>query len=186
MKFTKMHGLGNDYVYVNCFEEQTGDPAALARAVSDRHRGIGGDGLILVGPSKKADVQMRIFNADGSEAEMCGNGIRCAAKFAYEHGLARPGGEMAVPVREKAARPRCQTPQLGRTPQRPPHLIVSHQLVALHLVEVQAHRHGGKPQALRQGNGILGAQSFQELQDGVARPLPAGRSRVDGLHAANM
>ncbi len=97
MKFTKMHGLGNDYVYVNCFEEQTGDPAALARAVSDRHRGIGGDGLILVGPSKKADVQMRIFNADGSEAEMCGNGIRCAAKFAYEHGLARPGGEMAVP-----------------------------------------------------------------------------------------
>jgi len=97
MKFTKMHGLGNDYVYVNCFEEQIGDPAALARAVSDRHRGIGGDGLILVGPSQAADVRMRIFNADGSEAEMCGNGIRCAAKFAYEHGLAQAGGEMSVP-----------------------------------------------------------------------------------------
>jgi diaminopimelate epimerase len=97
MKFTKMHGLGNDYVYVNCFEEQIGDPAALARAVSDRHRGIGGDGLILVGPSQTADVQMRIFNADGSEAEMCGNGIRCVAKYAYEHRLAQAGGEMSVP-----------------------------------------------------------------------------------------
>lgn len=97
MKFTKMHGLGNDYVYVNCFEEQIDDPAALARTVSDRHRGIGGDGLILVGPSQTADVRMRIFNADGSEAEMCGNGIRCAGKYAYEHGLAQAGGEMAVP-----------------------------------------------------------------------------------------
>lgn len=97
MKFTKMHGLGNDYIYVNCFEEQIGDAPALARAVSDRHRGIGGDGLILVGPSKTADVRMRIFNADGSEAEMCGNGIRCAAKYAYEHELAQAGGEMSVP-----------------------------------------------------------------------------------------
>ena len=100
MKFTKMQGLGNDYVYVNCFEERIDDPAALAQAVSDRHRGIGGDGLILVGPSQKADVRMRIFNADGSEAEMCGNGIRCAAKFAYEHRLAQPGGEMSVPGQE--------------------------------------------------------------------------------------
>ena len=97
MKFTKMHGLGNDYVYVNCFEEQIDDPAALARAVSDRHRGIGGDGLILVGPSQTADVQMRIFNADGSEAEMCGNGIRCVAKYAYEHGLAGAGVAISVP-----------------------------------------------------------------------------------------
>ena len=97
MKFTKMHGLGNDYIYVNSFEELISDVPALARAVSDRHRGIGGDGLILVGPSKTADVRMRIFNADGSEAEMCGNGIRCAAKYAYEHGLAQAGGEMSVP-----------------------------------------------------------------------------------------
>lgn len=97
MKFTKMHGLGNDYVYVNAFEERVEDAAALARAVSDRHRGIGGDGLILVGPSQTADVRMRIFNADGSEAEMCGNGIRCAAKYACEHGLVQAGGEMAVP-----------------------------------------------------------------------------------------
>jgi len=100
MKFTKMHGLGNDYVYVNCFEEQIDDPAALARTVSDRHRGIGGDGLILIGPSRTADVRMRIFNADGSEAEMCGNGIRCAAKYAYEHGLAQAGGEMSVPAQK--------------------------------------------------------------------------------------
>jgi diaminopimelate epimerase len=89
MRFTKMHGIGNDYVYVSLFEEQVKDPAALARGVSDRHFGIGSDGLILIGPSASADVRMRIFNADGSEAEMCGNGIRCVAKFAYERGLCR-------------------------------------------------------------------------------------------------
>ncbi len=89
MKFTKMHGAGNDYVYVNGFEETIDDPEALAVRVSDRHFGIGSDGLILILPSERADVRMRIFNADGSEAEMCGNGVRCVAKFAYEHGLAR-------------------------------------------------------------------------------------------------
>jgi diaminopimelate epimerase len=87
MRFTKMHGIGNDYVYVNCFEEQVGNPSELAQAVSDRHFGIGSDGLILILPSEAADVQMRMFNADGSEAEMCGNGVRCLAKYAYEHGL---------------------------------------------------------------------------------------------------
>jgi diaminopimelate epimerase len=97
MRFTKMHGLGNDYVYVNCFAEQVENPAALARLVSDRHRGIGADGLILIAPSQTADVRMRIFNADGSEAEMCGNGIRCVAKYTYEHKLARAGGEFSVP-----------------------------------------------------------------------------------------
>ncbi len=89
--FTKMHGLGNDYVYVSLFETQVPDPPALARAVSDRHRGIGGDGLILVGPTEAAGahVRMQMFNADGSESEMCGNGIRCVAKLAYERGYAR-------------------------------------------------------------------------------------------------
>jgi len=91
MRFTKMHGLGNDYVYINCFEEKVSDPQNLARVVSDRHCGIGSDGLILILPSKTADVQMRMFNADGSEAEMCGNGIRCVAKYAYEHQLAKGG-----------------------------------------------------------------------------------------------
>ena len=89
MHFTKMHGIGNDYVYVNGFEESLPeDPGPLAIAVSDRHRGIGADGLILILPSENADVRMRMFNADGSEAEMCGNGLRCLAKYAYEHGLA--------------------------------------------------------------------------------------------------
>lgn len=92
-----MHGLGNDYVYVNCFEQKIQDPAALAQAVSDRHHGIGADGLILICPSKIADVRMRIFNADGSEAETCGNGIRCAAKYTCEHKLARPGGAFSIP-----------------------------------------------------------------------------------------
>jgi diaminopimelate epimerase len=92
-----MHGIGNDYVYVNCFDEKIEDPVALALIISDRHRGVGGDGLILIAPSKTADVRMRIFNADGSEAEMCGNGIRCVAKYAYEHKLARAGGEFSVP-----------------------------------------------------------------------------------------
>jgi diaminopimelate epimerase len=87
MRFTKMHGLGNDYVYVNCFEEKVADPAKTAIAVSDRHRGVGGDGMILIMPSNVADVRMRMFNADGSEAQMCGNGIRCVAKYSYDHNL---------------------------------------------------------------------------------------------------
>jgi diaminopimelate epimerase len=91
-----MHGIGNDYVYVNCFEERISAPAGLARAVSDRHRGIGADGLILVCPSQVADVRMRIFNADGSEAEMCGNGIRCLAKYVYERKLVRTGGAFCI------------------------------------------------------------------------------------------
>ena len=89
MNFTKMHGAGNDYVYVNCFDEPfPQDTALLARQVSDRHKGIGGDGLILICPTDQADAQMRMFNADGSESEMCGNGIRCVAKYVYDHGIA--------------------------------------------------------------------------------------------------
>jgi diaminopimelate epimerase len=87
MKFAKMHGAGNDYVYINGFEETVEDPARLAVTVSDRHFGIGSDGLILILPSQVADVRMRMFNADGSEAEMCGNGVRCVAKYAHDHGL---------------------------------------------------------------------------------------------------
>ncbi len=89
MRFRKMHGLGNDYVYVSCFDQEIGDPVEVARKVSDRHFGVGGDGMILVMPSEIADVRMRMFNADGSEGEMCGNGVRCVAKFAYDHDLAR-------------------------------------------------------------------------------------------------
>ncbi len=87
MKFTKMHGIGNDYVYVNCFEEEIKDPVKLAPIISDRHFGVGSDGLILILPSKVADCKMRIFNADGSEAQMCGNGIRCVAKYVYDHNI---------------------------------------------------------------------------------------------------
>jgi diaminopimelate epimerase len=97
MKFTKMHGLGNDYIYVNCFDEKIDNPVQLAQIVSDRHKGIGADGLILIMPSESSDVRMRIFNADGSEAEMCGNGIRCVAKYAYEHKLAKTGGSFSLP-----------------------------------------------------------------------------------------
>ena len=87
MKFTKMHGAGNDYVYVNCFEEEVINPEQVAIKVSNRNFGIGSDGLILILPSDRADVRMRMFNSDGSESEMCGNGIRCVAKYAYDHGL---------------------------------------------------------------------------------------------------
>ncbi len=87
MKFTKMQGAGNDYVYVDCFKEQVENPAQVAIKVSNRNFGIGSDGLILILPSERADVRMRMFNADGSESEMCGNGIRCVAKYAYDHGL---------------------------------------------------------------------------------------------------
>ena len=89
MKFTKMHGAGNDYVYINCFEEQIEDPVTLAQQVSHRQFGIGSDGLILILPSDVADVRMRMFNIDGSEGEMCGNGIRCVAKYAYDHNLVK-------------------------------------------------------------------------------------------------
>ncbi len=89
MKFTKMQGIGNDYIYIDCFQEQVADPEEFARRASDRHFGIGSDGLILILPSQVADVRMRMFNADGSESEMCGNGIRCVAKYVYDHGLVR-------------------------------------------------------------------------------------------------
>lgn len=85
MHFTKMEGLGNDYVYVNCFEEKVDDPQHLARLISDRHHGVGSDGLILIGPSDKADFSMSVYNSDGSAAEMCGNGIRCACKYVYDN-----------------------------------------------------------------------------------------------------
>jgi diaminopimelate epimerase len=87
MKFTKMHGAGNDYVYIDGFVEQVSDPAELARRVSNRQFGIGSDGLILILPSDVADVRMRMFNLDGSESKMCGNGIRCVAKYAHDHSL---------------------------------------------------------------------------------------------------
>jgi len=89
MKFTKMQGIGNDYVYVNCFEEVVQHPEQVARFVSDRRFGIGSDGLILICPSDQADCRMRMFNEDGSEGLMCGNGIRCVGKYVYEHGIAR-------------------------------------------------------------------------------------------------
>lgn len=103
MQFTKMHGLGNDYVYVNCFEEQLDAPPSLAVKLSNRHTGIGADGLILICPADSAHARMRIFNADGSEAEMCGNGIRCLAKYVYDHRLAEAGDEFSVPGQETFA-----------------------------------------------------------------------------------
>ena len=87
MRFTKMQGLGNDYVYVNCFQETVENPSELAVKVSDRHFGIGSDGLILIRPSEAADFEMAMYNADGSRGEMCGNGIRCVAKYVYDYGL---------------------------------------------------------------------------------------------------
>jgi len=89
LRFTKMHGIGNDYVYVDCFAQEVPDPAAVARLVSPRRTGIGSDGLILICPSETADCRMEMYNADGSRGEMCGNGIRCVGKFVYERGIAR-------------------------------------------------------------------------------------------------
>lgn len=87
MNFTKMQGLGNDYVYVNCFQEKVENPSELSIKVSDRHFGIGADGLILIKPSDVADFEMEMYNADGSQGAMCGNGIRCVAKYVYDYGL---------------------------------------------------------------------------------------------------
>lgn len=90
IEFTKMHGAGNDYIYVNCMKSAPADPSELSRRLSPRHHSVGADGVILVLPSQIADCRMRIFNADGSEGEMCGNGVRCVAKFAYDNGIVPP------------------------------------------------------------------------------------------------
>ena len=89
LKFTKMQGCGNDYIYINCFEQTVEDPAALSVRLSPRHFSVGADGVILICPSDKADAKMRMFNADGSEGKMCGNGIRCVGKYLYDNGIAR-------------------------------------------------------------------------------------------------
>jgi diaminopimelate epimerase len=95
MKFTKMHGLGNDYIYINCFTETVAQPNNLAISMSDRHFGVGGDGIVLIMPSEIADARMRMFNADGSEAEMCGNAIRCVGKYLYDRGIV-PKQELTI------------------------------------------------------------------------------------------
>jgi diaminopimelate epimerase len=122
MKFTKMHGIGNDYVYVNGFTETVAYPARLAREISDRHFGVGSDGLILILPSKQADVRMRMFNADGSEAEMCGNGVRCVAKYAFEHGISKRnpmkvetgGGVLCLELQLEGGEVRSVTVNMGQ------------------------------------------------------------------------
>ncbi|WP_411747671.1 diaminopimelate epimerase, partial [Psychrobacillus psychrotolerans] len=85
--FTKMHGCGNDYIYINCFEHTIDDPSTLSQQISDRHFGIGGDGIVLICPSDEADAKMRMFNIDGSEGKMCGNAIRCVAKYVYDNNI---------------------------------------------------------------------------------------------------
>lgn len=87
MRFAKMQGAGNDYVYINCFEEKIDDPHTLSKRISDRHFGVGSDGLVLIMPSDTCDFRMRMFNADGSEAQMCGNASRCVGKYVYDHGM---------------------------------------------------------------------------------------------------
>ena len=89
MKFTKMQGIGNDYIYVNCFEEKVEHPEDVARQISDRHFGVGSDGLVLICPDTEADFRMRMFNADGSESEMCGNAARCVGKYVFDRGLTK-------------------------------------------------------------------------------------------------
>ena len=118
MRFTKLHGCGNDYIYVDCIRQPPPrDPAGLARVISDRHFGVGGDGLILICPSERADARMRMFNADGSEAEMCGNGVRCVAKYVHDHGIAANRADHRNRPRRPHPRPRSPRRQ-GRARHR--------------------------------------------------------------------
>src|SRR5262245_36023690 len=125
MKFTKMHGAGNDYLYINAFREKVAHPSRLAVAMSDRRTGVGADGIILIAPSKKADFRMIMFNADGSEGEMCGNGVRCIGKYVYERGLTRKtdvrletlAGIIGLKLHARAGKVDRVTADLG--PQRP-------------------------------------------------------------------
>ena len=122
MKFTKMQGIGNDYVYVNCFEETVEDPCETAKMVSDRHFGIGSDGLILIKPSDVADCQMDMYNLDGSRGAMCGNGIRCVGKYAYDHGIVdkpeidveTPSGIKHLSMKVKDGKVELVTVDMGR------------------------------------------------------------------------
>ena len=123
IRFTKMHGAGNDYVYVDCFAQPApADPDRLARRVADRHFGVGGDGLVLITPSSQADARMRMFNADGSESEMCGNAVRCVAKYVYDHGIAKKSplrietgyGVLSIDVDAASGRVRRATVDMGR------------------------------------------------------------------------
>jgi diaminopimelate epimerase len=139
MRFTKMQGIGNDYVYVNGFLETVADPARLASKISDRHFGVGSDGLILILPSTKADVRMRMFNADGSEAEMCGNGIRCVAKYAFEHGLSKSNpmrietgaGVLTLHLQVEDARVQSVTVNMGQPILKLPEIPVNREAVGL-------------------------------------------------------
>lgn len=122
MKFSKMQGIGNDYVYVNCFEETVEDPCETAKMVSDRHFGIGSDGLILIKPSDVADCQMDMYNLDGSRGAMCGNGIRCVGKYAYDHGIVdkpeidveTPSGIKHLSMKVKDGKVELVTVDMGR------------------------------------------------------------------------
>ncbi len=122
LHFTKMHGCGNDYIYFNCFEDPVEDPEQLAVRLSDRHKGVGGDGVILVCPSDKADAKMRMFNLDGSEGKMCGNGIRCVAKLVYDRGIAKKrelkietlSGIKTCMIREKDGKAESVTVDMGK------------------------------------------------------------------------
>ena len=114
MRFTKMHGCGNDYIYVNCFKETVPDPQRAAVLLSDRHYGVGGDGLILIEPSERADAFMHMFNLDGSEGSMCGNGLRCTAKYLYDHGLIPADRRTAVIDTRAGLRPVKLTVRDGR------------------------------------------------------------------------
>ena len=112
LSFTKMHGCGNHYIYFNCFDQAVPDPEALSIRLSEPHFGIGGDGIILISPSDRADAQMRIFNADGSEGRMCGNGIRCVGKYLYDNGMVN--GRTAVTVDTLSGVEKARTRRSGR------------------------------------------------------------------------
>ena len=161
MRFTKLHGIGNDYVYVNGFTETVADPARLARAISDRHFGVGSDGLILILPSTKADVRMRMFNADGSEAEMCGNGIRCVAKYSFEHELSKNNpmrvetgaGILTLQLQIEAGKVESVTVNMGQPILDLPRIPVHKQIIAARTEPheyILSIRHGSEQIAINQ------------------------------------
>ncbi|HHT9113156.1 MAG TPA: diaminopimelate epimerase [Candidatus Wunengus sp. YC65] len=188
MKFTKMHGIGNDYVYINCFEEEMKDPVKVAPIISDRHFGVGSDGLILILPSKAADCKMRIFNADGSEAQMCGNGIRCVAKYVYDHKITQKNpltvetlaGVKSIQLfttngKVSSARVNMGKPKLMRS--EIPMIGKETQVIdEILTMSVTAHPHRNLP---RQGGGIQGDNEYSPPLVGGVRGggelLPIGK-----------
>ena len=181
MHFTKMHGIGNDYIYVNCFEESVSDPGRLSLVMSRPHFGVGSDGLVLIEPSDTADFGMRIFNSDGSEAEMCGNALRCIGKYVYEKGMtdktelliSTRSGLRGVKLNVEAGIVTRATVDMG-TPELDPRLIpvdLPGEIVLRHRLQIMGQTHFITCVSMGNPHAVLFVRDPEVMELGVIGPM---------------